>query len=153
MNIEIVDFEPKYRAFFKNLNVEWLEKYFVVESFDDNQLSNPESEVLEKGGKIYFAKDGDKIIGTASLLKEHGVYELAKMAVTEEYKGKGIGNLLMEHCISEAEKLGTDKIILLSNRKLKPALTMYEKFGFREVPVDEETPYERCDIKMELTLK
>lgn len=150
MKIEIVDYDPKYRDDFKNLNVEWLQKYFVVEPFDEQQLSNPESEVLDKGGKIFFAKEGERIVGTASLLKEHNTYELAKMAVTEDCKGKGIGNLLMEHCIAEARKLGTEKIILISNRTLTPALTMYEKFGFREVPIEEDMPYERGDIKMEL---
>ena len=153
MKIEIVGFEPKYREDFKNLNLEWLQKYFVVEPFDAHQLSNPETEILEKGGRIYLAKAGDKIVGTASLLKEHGVYELAKMAVTEEFKGRGIGKLLMTHCIEEAKKLGTEKVILLSNRSLTPAIEMYKKFGFTEVPVDGETPYERCNIKMELPLK
>ena len=152
MNIEIIDFEPKYREDFKNLNVEWLHKYFVVEEFDAQQLSNPETEILEKGGKIYLAKVGEAIVGTASLLKEHEVYELAKMAVTEEYKGHGIGKRLMEHCIQQARTLGTDKLILLSNRSLIPAIEMYEKFGFKEVPVDENTPYARCNIKMELYL-
>lgn len=122
----------------------------MVEPFDEQQLSNPETEILDKGGKIFFVKDGDRIVGTASLLKEHDIYELAKMAVTEDYKGKGIGNLLMEHCIAEAKKLGTKKLMLISNRSLTPALTMYEKYGFKEVPIEEEMPYERGNIKMEL---
>lgn len=150
MEIKIVEFQTAYRDDFKNLNIEWLQKYFVVEPFDEQQLSNPETEILDKGGKIFFAKDGDRIVGTASLLKEHDIYELAKMAVTEDYKGKGIGNLLMEHCIAEAKKLGTKKLMLISNRSLTPALTMYEKYGFKEVPIEEEMPCERGNIKMEL---
>lgn len=150
MEIKIVEFQTEYRDDFKNLNIEWLQKYFVVEPFDEQQLSNPETEILDKGGKIFFAKDGDRIVGTASLLKEHDIYELAKMAVTEDYKGKGIGNLLMEHCIAEAKKLGTKKLMLISNRSLTPALKMYEKYGFKEVPIEEEMPYERGNIKMEL---
>lgn len=150
MEIKIVEFQTAYRDDLKNLNIEWLQKYFVVEPFDEQQLSNPETEILDKGGKIFFAKDGDRIVGTASLLKEHDIYELAKMAVTEDYKGKGIGNLLMEHCIAEAKKLGTKKLMLISNRSLTPALTMYEKYGFKEVPIEEEMPYERGNIKMEL---
>lgn len=150
MEIKIVEFQTEYRDDFKNLNIEWLQKYFVVEPFDEQQLSNPETEILDKGGKIFFVKDGDRIVGTASLLKEHDIYELAKMAVTEDYKGKGIGNLLMEHCIAEAKKLGTKKLMLISNRSLTPALTMYEKYGFKEVPFEEEMPYERGNIKMEL---
>ena len=153
MNIEIINFDPKYRDDFKILNEEWLNNYFVVESFDQKQLENPESEILEKGGEIFFAKDDEKIIGTASLLYNNGYYELAKMAVTETYKGKGIGNILMRHCIEAAKKLEAEKMILLSNKKLVPAISMYEKFGFREVEVDPDNPYDRCDIKMELSLR
>jgi len=150
MNIEIISFEQKYREDFRKLNEEWLQKYFVVESFDQHQLANPESEILDKGGRIFFAKYGDQIVGTASLLKEHDSYELAKRDVKETFKGHGIGNLLMKHCIEEAQKLGSEKVILLSNRSLIPAIGMYKKFGFTEVTVDENTPYERCNIKMEL---
>lgn len=153
MKIEIIDFSRKYADDFKNLNVEWLQKYFVVEESDEKMLTQPEAEILGKGGKIYLAKVGDRIVGTASLLKEHGVFELAKIAVTADFKGQGIGNILLEHCLQEAKKLGAEKLILLSNRSLKPALKMYEKFGFEEVPLAEETPYERCNIKMELKLK
>lgn len=150
MKIEIIDFSWEYSDDFKNLNVEWLQKYFVVEEADEKMLTQPEAEILEKGVRIYLAKVGDRIVGTASLLKEHGVFQLAKMAVTADFKGQGIGNTLMEHCLQEAKKLGAEKIILLSNRSLKTALRMYQKFGFVEVPLEEETPYERCNIKMEL---
>ncbi|WP_234108588.1 GNAT family N-acetyltransferase [Chryseobacterium sp. R2A-55] len=152
MEIQIIEFEPQYRDDFKMLNVEWLQKYFAVEPFDEHQLSNPETEILDKGGRIFFAKADDKIVGTASLLNEQGEYEVAKMAVTEDFKGHGIGSLFMNRCIEEAKKLGLKKLILISNRSLIPALTMYEKFGFREVSLG-EVPYERGNIKMELNLR
>lgn len=41
-------------------------------------------------------------------------------------------------------------LILESNRKLKPALHLYKKFGFIEVSTDPNSPYERADIKMVL---
>ena len=84
MNIEIIDFEPKYRDDFKNLNVEWLEKYFEVEPYDKEVLSNPEKYILEKGGKIFFAKLEDKIIGTVALMPKNSSFELTKMAVTDK---------------------------------------------------------------------
>jgi ribosomal protein S18 acetylase RimI-like enzyme len=52
----------------------------------------------------------------------------------------------MEHCI-KAAKEKDQKIIIYSNRRLIPAISLYEKFGF-EVPLD-DCIYERADIKME----
>lgn len=88
-------------------------------------------------------------VGTATLIKESGTdFELAKMAVTEHAKGK---NILMEHCVAEARKNGAAKLILLSNRSLTPAISLYKKFAFQEVPVT-NNPYTRGNIKMELNL-
>ena len=33
---------------FKALNIEWLNKFFVVEAIDELVLSNPQSEILDK---------------------------------------------------------------------------------------------------------
>lgn len=57
----------------------------------------------------------------------------------------------MEACIEFAQQNNAKKIFLVSNRKLKPALNLYSKFNFIEVPMD-ETDYERADIQMEYTL-
>ena len=132
MNIEIIDFEPKYRDDFKNLNVEWLEKYFEVEPYDKEVLSNPEKYILEKGGKIFFAKLEDKIIGTVALMPKNSSFELTKMAVTDKIQSKGIGSLLMQKCIDEARNLGLKEIFLFSNTKLDKAINLYKKVGFVE---------------------
>ena len=47
---------------------------------------------------------------------------------------------------------GARKVTLYSNRILSPAITMYEKIGFREVPMVKDL-YERSDIKMEILLE
>ena len=73
------------------------------------------------------------------------------MAVAESWQGKKIGNLLMGYCIDFAKKLDAAKLVLYSNRKLLPALHLYKKFGFIEVPL-ENSEYKRSDIKMEKVL-
>lgn len=149
--IKILEFQPEFAPDFKDLNVEWLEKYFEVEKHDVEQLDNPNG-ILANGGHIYFANLDGKNVGTATLIKEgENAFELAKMAVTESAKGKGIGNILMEHCLAEVRKLGAEKVILLSNRNLTPAISLYEKYGFVEVPIT-ENPYARGNIKMEKVL-
>ena len=149
-DITIVPYSNEYKNYIKTLNYEWLEKYFYVEPGDVEQLSNPQHYIIDKGGHIYFAKYNDEIVGTSSLMKiGEGEYELAKMAVTEKYKGKGIGQMLLDHCISEAVKLNATKISLFSNTKLQSAIHLYKKYGFAEVPLPTDVHYERADIMME----
>lgn len=151
--ISIVPYKAEYKEYIKSLNYEWLEKYFALEPIDVVQLSNPQVEILDKGGKIFFALDNDKVVGTVSLLKiSNEEYELAKMAVTEKYKSVGIGKILMEYCIIEAKKLNAKKISLFSNTKLEAAIHVYRKYGFVEIPLPEEMHYVRSDIRMEKVL-
>ena len=153
MMITIVPYKDEYKEHIKSLNYEWLDKYFAVEPNDVIQLSNPQKEILDKGGKIFFALDDDDVIGTASLLKVNDEeYELAKMAVTEKYQHAGIGKMLMEHCIVEAKKLNAKKIMLFSNTKLEAAIYVYKKYGFIEIPLPTVLHYERCNIMMEKIL-
>ncbi len=73
------------------------------------------------------------------------------MAVTEKHQGKGFSKLLMERCISFAAEKKASKIVILSNRSLLPALSLYKRFGFVEVPLN-VTDYSRANIQLELVL-
>jgi N-acetylglutamate synthase-like GNAT family acetyltransferase len=153
MNIDnsviIIPFSPELKDEIKILNLEWLKKYFKVEAKDELMLSDPQGEIIDKGGMIFYAKYNNKIVGTVSLLKiDETTFELSKMAVTDGVQGLGIGKKLLEHCIVVAKQKKIKKLILYSNRKLLPAIYLYEKFGFEEVPL-ESGNYERADIKME----
>ena len=46
-----------------------------------------------------------------------------------------------------------NSIILYSNTKLENAIYIYRKYGFIEIPNEENSPYKRSDIKMKLHLK
>ena len=147
--VEIVPFSPDLKEHIKTLNIEWLQKYFRVEEKDELVLSNPQEEIIDKGGMIFFAKYNDKILGTVSLMKiDKDTFELSKMAVSDKAQGLGIGNKLLIHSITVAEENKIKKLLLYSNRILLPALHLYEKFGFVEVPLG-NVSYERADIKME----
>ena len=79
------------------------------------------------------------------------IYELSKMAVDPNFQGNSIGNTMVDFCIGQAKIAGAEKIILYSNTVLLPAIHLYKKFGFVEVPLG-ELEYERANIKMELNL-
>lgn len=151
--MNIISFEPQYAEDFKNLNIAWLKKYFWVEPHDEEVLGKPEKYIIESGGDIFLVKEGDDIIGTVALMKiEDGIFELTKMAVTPAAQGKSIGQKLMVHTLEYAKKQGWKKLIIYSNRKLENAIHIYRKYGFKEIPIEENNPYARGDIKMELLL-
>ncbi len=150
--IEIITYEDRYEKDFKRLNVEWLEKYNVMEEYDLQILDHPKEKILNGGGYIFLAKIDNDIVGTAGLIKEYDeVYELVKMAVTVLFQGKGISKLLIEKCLETAKEQGAKKITLYSNHKLQAAINLYKKYGFQHVSAD-DSPLLTADIKMELYL-
>jgi len=147
--VEIIPFSSDLKEHIKTLNIEWLQKYFRVEDQDELVLSNPQEEIIDKGGMIFYARHNNEIIGTVSLIKiDETTFELSKMAVSDKAQGLGIGNKLLVHSIAVAEENNIKKLLLYSNRILLPAIHLYEKFGFIEVPLG-NVSYERADIKME----
>lgn len=151
--IEITEFQHGYAPDFARLNYEWLHKYFTVELHDSEMLEAPYETIIKPGGQILFAMAGEKVVGTAALIAyAPDAYELAKMAVSEDYQGLKIGKRLMLHAIDYAIKTGKKRLILESNTKLTPAINLYIRSGFRVVALDPDSPYERANIKMELAL-
>jgi ribosomal protein S18 acetylase RimI-like enzyme len=147
--VEIIPFSTAFAAAIKTLNVEWLKKYFKVEPKDEIVLSDPQGQIIDKGGMIFYAKYNNAIVGTVSLIKiDNTTFELSKMAVTGSVQGMGVGKKLILHCLAVVDAKKIEKLILYSNKKLLPAIHLYEKFGFIEVPL-EGGVYERADIKME----
>jgi putative acetyltransferase len=151
--ISIVPYDDSYHSDFKRLNLEWLEKYDICEQYDLDVLNDPFGQIIAPGGCLFVAKENDIVVGTAGLAKgyEEGVYELVKMAVDPVVRGKGFGKMLLEKCIEEAKQRHARKISLFSNSQLVPALTMYEKFGFKHVPVTDSFLL-TANVKMELSL-
>jgi DNA-binding MarR family transcriptional regulator/GNAT superfamily N-acetyltransferase len=151
-HIEIIDYQPVYKDYFKNLNYTWINKYFTVEPPDTKVLEDPETQILKQGGLILFARYQNEIVGTCALLKEGDYsYELAKMAVDERVQGKQIGKKLGIAALEKARSIGAKEVFLLSNTRLLPAIQLYEKLGFTSVPFD-GSAYKRADIKMVLNL-
>jgi ribosomal protein S18 acetylase RimI-like enzyme len=152
MTLEIIAFKPEYSQDFYNLNTEWLEKYFYVEKYDEKVLSNPKKYIIDTGGYIFFIKNETKIIGTIALIHQQTYFELSKMAILPDYRGLKIGQQLIEYCIDFAKQKKWKSITLYSHKKLVPAINLYKKVGFLEIPLEKEVHYERANIKMILEL-
>lgn len=149
--IEIQEYRPEHQPWFEKFNREWIEKYFSMEPLDFAILENPEEHIIDPGGSIFLAYYDYEPAGTVALkFVSSGIYELTKMAVAERFQGKKIGKALAEAAIARAKENQAKSIVLYSNTLLRPAISLYEKLGFIEIPVD--GPYKRSNIKMRLTL-
>jgi len=153
-DLRIIDFTPNYAGDFRRLNVEWITQYWELEEADEKVLGSPDEYVISRGGAILIALYRDQPVGTVALIPHDATtLELAKMAVTPSVQGKGIGRALGEHALKRAQALGAQRVYLESNAKLGPALSLYEKLGFRHVDApDEASPYERCNVYMQKIL-
>jgi N-acetylglutamate synthase-like GNAT family acetyltransferase len=149
---QIIDFQyDSHAKAFKQLNYEWIQKYFKLEESDHKALNHPER-IITDGGFIFMAMYENEIVGTVALVKmNEDTYELAKMAVAPSARGKRIGWLLSQACIEKGKAMAAQKLYLESNTMLEPAINMYYKLGFTRI-VGRPSPYERSNIQMELLL-
>lgn len=153
-DVKIVPYQKKYESYFRKLNIEWLEKYFTVEPFDNKLLNSPEEEIINKGGEIFFALLKNEVVGTCAVIKvDRKTYELTKMAVTEKAQGKQVGKKLGLTVIGFAVSKRAKKIVLDTNHKLKAAIYLYRKLGFVTIPYEYDNKYKRELIRMELNLR
>jgi ribosomal protein S18 acetylase RimI-like enzyme len=138
------------------MNLAWIEAHFTAEARDRQQLDDPERHILAPGGHIFIAEadgpDGVEVLGTCALLAvPDGAFELAKMAVDERARGRGVGRALGEAAVEAARALSAPRVELLSNTALVAAIGLYRALGFIEVPLP-ATEYARANIKMVLEL-
>ena len=149
---EIINYSDEYADDFKQLNLEWLNKYNLAESHDLKIINDPKRTILDNGGCIFLAREGDNVIGTAGLANDGNlVFELVKMSVAPAFQGRGIGKILLEKCLDKARELKAKKIFLYSNSQLTTAIALYKRYGFAHVDAS-NSPLVTADVKMELYL-
>lgn len=151
-DLEIITYQDKYHQQFKDINLDWLNKFGLYEKADDDLLDNP-NVFIDNGATILLVIVDAHIVGTICLNPlSKSTYEILKFAVVDGYKGLGIGKKLMQMCIDLSKQKGVETIILESSSKLEKALKLYEKFGFEHIEI-KDTHFVTADIKMELKLK
>jgi ribosomal protein S18 acetylase RimI-like enzyme len=147
--MEIVEFEPAHAEAFRVLNEAWISKSFVIEAKDREVLDDPHGKIVAKGGRVFMALKDGAAVGCAALLKmDDGGYEVAKMTVSEDLRGSGLGRLLMQRCIDAGAEMGATRLYLETNSSLGPALGLYRAMGFRDL-APAQTAYVRADVFME----
>ena len=151
--VELVGWRPELRAEFERLNREWIERYFTLEEADRQVFDDPAGRIVRPGGQVFFLLEETAARGTCAVIRHDAeTFELAKMAVDPAARGRGYGDRLVEAAVAFARAAKARRLILVSNTRLGPALTLYRKHGFRDVPLDPANGYSRADIPLELRL-
>ena len=101
-------------------------------------------------GILYLVKRADNFEGCAGVRKlGDGICELKRMYLRHSLRGKGAGKLLLEKTFEGARKLGYGIMRLDTLPRMAAAISMYEKYGFREIapyrlnPVEGAKYYEK----------
>ena len=152
--MKLIEYDKKYRKDFIELNTAWLERFYMVEPVDRDTMERVD-ELVENGAMVYFTIEDEKVLATCMTMPlEHDVWEICKLAAVGQYTGTGAGSAVFQACMEYAIKKGAKKLSLISCRSLKPAIHIYKKFGFKEVPLNKEYwGAEKADIEMEYLVK
>ena len=154
-DLKVITYLPKYADAFGVLNEQWINEYFRMEYADRRALEDPENYILANGGEIVFVAESstDVVLGTCAVVHHSKqVCELAKMAVSPEARGRGIGEIVGSAAIDIARKAGYGEMYLETNDVVKPALRLYHKLGFEQRPFPFDSDYQRANVYMVLDL-
>lgn len=149
-------FESGDETAFRELNEAWIRRYFAIEPKDLEVLGDPRRHILDRGGEIVMALLDRKPVGCCALLAmPDDCFEIGKMAVAEQLRGRGIGRGLLAYAIQRGRDRGAKRLYLETSTKLPNAIHLYESQGFRHLPPErvQPSPYTRSDLFMEMFLE
>ena len=110
------------------LEIEW--ECFQEDSFSKEQFAYL---ISRSKGTFYVMMEEDRVIAYVSLLFHGGTRYLRiySIAVHPDFRGKKVGQLLIEQIAVIAQKQGLKRITLEVNVSNSPAIHLYEKNGFK----------------------
>lgn len=139
----------------KNLFLEyarWLDFPLCFQGFDE-ELSGLPGKYTPPEGRLYLVLDEGKYTGCIGLRRFEGkICEMKRLYVKPAYRGKGIGNALIQKITNEAKAIGYRTMRLDTIReRMRNAVTLYEKHGFLEIDAYYDNPNPHT-LYMELKL-
>ena len=117
----------------------------------DTQLLELPDSYRASGGEFFVAVEGEALVGTAGVAPvAEGVFELRKMYLGPQTRGKGVGKALLEACLQHCRARGATRVVLDTTEKMKTAIAFYERHGF--VRDDTQVRGSRCSRGYRLEL-
>ena len=147
--MHIIEYDPKYKQAFIDFNTAWIVEGWGALEEADLEIFDHIEDLLEKGAMIFFAVRDEVPLATIMVMPlEDGTWELCKLASNKDVPHPGAGTAAFRAASDWAVAHGAKRLFLLSNSHLKPALSIYHKLGFTEIPLD-DYEFSRGDIAFE----
>lgn len=97
--------------------------------------TTPDSDQILKRieeGPLWVVLLDHSIVGTVSALDRGEELYIRGMAIRPAGRGRGIGQLLLQHVEDYARRRGYQRLVLSTTPFLHRAIRLYESFGFRQ---------------------
>ena len=136
----------EYMTFIANEMIKPPWKFNLDVEYGVDFTMNNLDKFAEPDGRLLLVEVDGEIAGTISLRKiREDAGEIKRMYVKPKFRGKKLGNLMVEKVISISEENGFSKLFLDTALFMSSAVSLYKKFGFKEID-----SYPECIVSKEL---
>ena len=160
MNIKILpayDFPEEIKLLFSEYTDILIEgdpsfkEYLEIQNYDD-ELKHLEKKYGLPYGRLYLVYYNNEVAGCIGLKKiDKKNCEMKRLYVRPKFRGKQIGEQLIEKIIKAAKEIGYSYMLLDTLPFLKGAIYLYKKYGFYEIASYNNSPMD-TSIYMKLDL-
>jgi ribosomal protein S18 acetylase RimI-like enzyme len=130
----------------------WLGIDLCFQGFEEELRGLP-GKYAPPDGRLFLAYAGENLAGCIAMRKiDDGICEMKRLFVRDAFRGRRIGNELIQKIIEEGLDAGYSKMRLDTYpAKMGKAVDLYRSYGFREIAPYYSNPYEGV-LFMELDL-
>ena len=126
-------------------------EYLEIQNYDD-ELKHLEKKYGLPYGRLYLVYYNNEVAGCIGLKKiDKKNCEMKRLYVRHKFRGKQIGEQLIEKIIKAAKEIGYSYMLLDTLPFLKGAIYLYKKYGFYEIASYNNSPMD-TSIYMKLDL-
>ncbi|KAK3634232.1 hypothetical protein LTR56_015439 [Elasticomyces elasticus] len=145
---DLADIAELFKAYAQSLGID-----LAFQDFSNELASLPGKYVAPSGALVLARKSSNQAVGCVALrsLSDPGYCEMKRLFVSPQGRGAGLGRMLAEAVVQEAECLGYKAMRLDTLESMSSARALYKSLGFRDVERYYETPLAGT-IFLELTL-
>ena len=95
-----------------------------------------QTELIDKGGPVYYAVSEGKVVGWADVFPENNPRMNHRgglgMGLIPEFRGQGLGSRLLQAVLAHSKKFGLEKVELHVYTSNLPAIALYRNHGFEQ---------------------